>query len=141
MDTLVCTVSTFMIPINIAAVRGKYDLMNVYLCLTLTSWAHHGISHELSRLKRDECITVYNVIDLVMCRVAVLYTLLYAILFVNRLQFFVYFVCFMSVVYSYYVHVAHNAMYYIRGFENWKLHKAHIIMHISTCVGFTAIAL
>ena len=141
MDTLVYSVSTFMIPINVAALRGKYDLMNVYLGLTLTSWAHHGITHELSCLKRDGCKTVYNVIDLVMCRVAVAYTLWYAVLFTSRLQFFVYFVSLMSVVFSYYGYVTHNRLYYIRGLENWRLHKAHIIMHLSTCVGFTAIAL
>jgi len=29
MDTLIYTVSTFLIPINIAAINGKYDLMNI----------------------------------------------------------------------------------------------------------------
>lgn len=141
MDTLVYSVSTFMIPINVAAIHGKYDLMNVYMGLTLTSWAHHGITHELSCLGRTKCLTMYNRIDLAMCYVALAYTFVYSLMYTNRLQWVLYCICFFVDVYHYYKYVNNNTFYYVRGLENWNFHKSHIIIHISTCVGFAVIAL
>lgn len=136
-----CTATMFIIPINIAAIRGKYVLMNVCMFLTFTSWAHHGITHELSRLGSTYSMTTYNKIDVFMCRVAIAYSLMYALMCTSRLQCVVYLICLMSVVYSYYAHVEHNKNYYRRDIENWGFHKAHMVMHLSTCIGFTVIAL
>lgn len=141
MDTLVCTATMFIIPINIAAIRGKYVLMNVYVGLALTSWAHHGITHELSRLGRTTCVTTYNRIDLTMCYSALAYTFVYSLMYTNRLQWFLYCMCFLIDLYHYYMYVNTNKFYYVRGIENWRLHKSHILIHLSTCIGFTAIAL
>ena len=45
MDTLIYSSSLFLIPINIAAIKNKYILMNVFIGLLLTSWAHHSNKH------------------------------------------------------------------------------------------------
>lgn len=140
MDTLVYTVSTFIVPINIAAINGKYDLMNVFIFLTLTSWAHHGITHELSCLTRDKCVTPYNRIDAYMCRIAVMYTFMYAIFFTSVVQCLLYQMCLSSVVYSS-VYVEHNKFYYERGITKCKYHLNHIVMHFSACLGFIVISL
>jgi hypothetical protein len=140
MDTLVYTVSTFIVPINIAAVNGKYDLMNIFIFLTLTSWAHHGITHELSCIRRNSCSTLYNRIDKYMCYIATAYTILYAVFFTIRLQCLLYFACLASVLYTS-EQVENNKFYYKRGIQNWKHHTSHVVMHMSTCVGFIIISL
>ena len=140
MDTLVYTVSTFIVPINIAALNGKYVLMNIIILLTLTSWAHHGITHELSCLRRDKCVTLYNFMDQYMCKVTIAYTLMYAIFFTSTVQCILYMYCLAGVLYSS-VHVENNKFYYERGVTNWKYHLNHVVMHLSACLGFIVISL
>lgn len=140
MDTLVYSASTFIIPINVAAMNNKYILMNMYILLTLASWAHHAVTHELSCLRRTECITRYNVIDVTMCYVAITYGLVYSVFFVPRLYFLIHCVCTLSAMYNC-IRVQGNKYYYERGIKNWKRHTHHVLMHVSACAGFTVLSL
>ena len=133
MDTLVYSASTFLIPINIAAVNGKYDLMNVYLLLCLTSWAHHSNMH----ICGEE--SFYDDIDKLMCYIAIYYTLMYALAHMDLIRLVLYCICLLGVFVSFaYVHT--NAHYTVRGIENWRYHIPHICMHLSACLGFIVIS-
>ena len=67
LDTLVYTISFLIIPINIAAIRGKYILMNTYITLLATSWATHSIWH----VKDKPCTTIYCSLDEIACNTTI----------------------------------------------------------------------
>jgi hypothetical protein len=132
MDTLVLSASSFLIPINVAAIKGKYDLMNIYTLLCLTSWAHHSNMHVSGTQ------SIYDDLDKLMCYYAIYYTFLYAITQCCFVRFVTYCVCLIGVFISYY-YVHQNSMYTTRGLENWHCHVPHLVMHSSACLGFLVI--
>ena len=140
MDTLVYTASLFLIPINIACYKKNYILMNIYILLCLSSWAHHSCIHTNISKNIDTERTIYDDFDKIMCFYAIYYTFVYALLFVSPIKFIMYFICLCLVFYSYY-YVNNNENYYKRGLENYHFHKYHILMHISTCIGSIIILL
>ena len=134
MDTLIYSSSLFLIPINIAAIKNKYILMNVFIGLLLTSWAHHSNKHISDK------ISIYDSLDNYMCYVAISITLLYALLYSSSLQIMLYIPCLLF-VYLTYQYVESNINYCKRGLENWDCHVYHILMHIFACLGFITITL
>ena len=148
MDTLVYTSSLFLIPINIACYKKKYILMNIYILLCLSSWAHHSCIHTNTNTNANVNIsntididsehTIYDDFDKIMCYYAIYYTFTYTLTFASPIQFLMYITCLCIVFYSYY-HVNNNKNYYKRGLINYHLHKYHILMHIAACIGFIII--
>ena len=63
MDTLVWTVSMMMIPIQLAARRAEYALMNHIILLLCSSWSYHSICHEYKHLPKS----VYYYLDKIFC--------------------------------------------------------------------------
>lgn len=138
MDTLVYSASLFLIPINIACYKKKYILMNIYILLCLSSWAHHSCIHTNVSKNIDSERTIYDDFDKFMCFYSMYYTFIYALLFVSPIQFIIYIIFLCIVFYSFY-YVNNNENYYIRGLQNYHLHKYHILMHVSACIGFIII--
>ena len=135
LDTLVYTISFLFIPINIAAVRAKYVLMNLYIGLLATSWATHSIWH----VKDKPCTTIYCSLDEVVCNTTIAFTFFYGMLYVPFIQFFIYCASLCSVVYWYFK-LKGNPNYHKRGLENWRHHTNHILMHASAVIGLSAVA-
>ncbi len=133
MDTLVLSASLFLIPINVAAIKGKYDLMNIFILLCLTSWAHHSNMHV------SGAESIYDDLDKLMCYYTIYYTFIYAITQCSFTRFVTYCMCLIGVFVSYYF-VHQNSMYTIRGLEHWHIHVSHIAMHGSACLGFLVIS-
>jgi hypothetical protein len=136
MDTLIYTATTFIIPINIAAYNRKYVLMNVFILLTLTSWAHHSIVHTQQSVYTP---SIYDDIDKIMCFYAIYFSFMYALFFTSIVKFILYSICLTMVIVSY-IYVHRNVHYAQRGLINWHHHKYHIIMHLSACLGFIVIS-
>ena len=63
MDTLVLTVSMMMIPIQLAARRAEYAIMNHIILLLCSSWSYHSICHEYKHLSKS----VYYYLDKIFC--------------------------------------------------------------------------
>ena len=108
MDTLVYTSSLFLIPANLAAIKGEYVLMNTCIFLTLTSWAHHSNWHV------HPCRTIYCDVDNVACYFTIYFTFMYAILFTSRIQCILYMMSLAGVFYAYHK-VNQNKHYEKRG--------------------------
>ena len=157
MDTLIYSSSLFLIPIQIAAYKKEYILMNVYICLLLTSWAHHSNIHIIYNINNNinnnninnnnnnnsnnnqiYIDSIYDILDTYMCYFSIYYTYMYAMLFCTTRQCIIYLVCLFSVFVNYYF-VNKNKNYLTRGITNWHYHIHHILMHISACIGFIAI--
>jgi len=131
LDTLIYTSSLFIIPINIAALNGKLILMNVYIFLALTSWAHHACRH----MKVKNCI--YDEIDKFACVTTGVFLFMYTFFYKSLRVFIVYilgticiFICYYRIFKNRQVNITH------RGLKNWKYQKPHILMHcIAVLVG------
>jgi len=122
MDTLVFTASLFIIPLNMAAVRGQYLLMNQILFLTLTSWAHHAICHTHTYIE-----DVYYRMDKVACYSSIIHTAILALIYNSWLYW-----VFLAGVGISFEFVKRNKNYTKRGLRNWHYHIPHIAMHLST---------
>ena len=153
MDTLVYSSSIFLIPIQLAAFKKEYILMNVIICLLLTSWAHHSNIHfrYIDNINNNNNInsisnnnsteytdTIYDTLDNYMCYYAIYYTYMYAVFFCTPRQCILHLICLFGVFINYY-YVNQNVNYLERGIKNWKYHINHILMHVSACCGFIAI--
>jgi len=135
MDTLVLSSSLFLIPINIAAVKGNYVLMNILITLTLSSWAHHSNKH-VGAIQAS----IYDRFDVFMCYYTIYFTFMYALLLTNVVKFVT--ICiFIGCVVFMNTYVQTNEHYYDRGLDNWRYHKHHIAMHVITCIGCIIIQL
>jgi hypothetical protein len=138
MDTLVYSSSIFLIPIQLAALKKEYILMNVIICLLLTSWAHHSNIHfryinNTNHIYNDIYTnTIYDDLDVYMCYYAIYYTYMYAACFCTPRQCILYLICLFGVFINYY-YVNTNINYLERGITNWKYHINHILMHVSAC--------
>ena len=135
LDTLVYSASFLLIPINIAAIRNNYLLMNMYIALLATSWATHSIWH----VKDEKCKTVYCYLDNIICYSTIAVSFMYGILYAPFIQFLIYCVA-LSVVFFCYYELKDNPNYHKRGLENWHHHKTHILMHVSTVIGLSMVA-
>jgi len=135
LDTLIYTITLLLIPINLAASTGKYDLMNIYILLLATSWATHSIWHT----SNDPKPTIYCTLDTIMCYVTIAYTFMYAQLYVSSRRSYIYDFCLGLVIFSY-LHIKDNKNYHKRGLENWHHHMYHILMHLSAVTGLSVIA-
>ena len=136
LDTLVYTISFLLIPINIAAIRERYVLMNTYIVLLATSWATHSIWH----VKDKPCTTIYCSLDEVVCNVTILTSFIHGAIYSLRLYFLVYCFSLASVTY-WYLKLRGNPNYHKRGLVNWHHHKYHMLMHASAVVGLSVVAL
>ena len=133
LDTLVYTISFLLIPINIAAMRAKYILMNVGIIVMTTSWATHSIWH----VKDKPCTTVYCSLDEVVCIASVAILTIHSFLYARFIYFFL---PLFSGIYSFYK-LRDNPNYHKRGLSNWHHHKYHILMHASAVVGLSVVSI
>lgn len=133
LDTLVYTISFLMIPINIAAMRAKYILMNIGIIVMATSWATHSIWH----VKDKPCTTIYCSLDEVVCILSVATLTMYSFLYSRFIYFFI---PLFSGIYSFYK-LRGNKNYHKRGLSNWRYHKYHILMHASGIVCLTIVSI
>lgn len=131
LDTLVYTSSLFVIPVNIAAYNGKFLLMNIYIFIALTSWAHHSCRH----MKVQKCI--YDEIDKLACIASFVYLLMYTLFYTTFRKFFFTFLGCMCILILYYRVTKNRILNWDkRGIKNWKYQKPHILMHMTaTLVG------
>ena len=135
LDTLVYSVSLLLIPINIAAIRANYLLMNLGIAMLVTSWATHSIWH----VKDSPCTTVYCSLDYTVCKTTIIISFFHGLLYATFIQFMVAFTALLIVLYSFYK-LKGNPNYHKRGLENWHHHKYHILMHISAVVSLSVIS-
>ena len=131
-DTLIYTSSLFVIPINIAALNHKFLLMNLYIFLALTSWAHHACRH--MKVKKS-CI--YDEIDRFACITVFVYIFMYTLFYTSLRKFLFTVLGLLCVLVCYYrVSKNRNDSWENRGLKNWKYQKPHIAMHFAgTIVG------
>lgn len=129
MDPLIFTASLFIIPLNMAAARGQYFLMNQLLFVTLTSWAHHAICHS-HKYKED----VYHKVDKIAVYTSIIHTAILAIAYDSWLYWF-----FLSGIGISYEFVKRNKHYEMRGLHNWHYQIPHIAMHLSTFAGLICV--
>ena len=136
LDTLVYTSSLFVIPINIAAFNGRLLLMNIYIFLALTSWAHHACRH----MKVKNCI--YDEIDKFACVTTGVFLFMYTF-FYRSLRTFI--VCILATICIFicYTRIFKNRKVNIkyRGLKNWKYQKPHILMHFIAVLTGSYVAL
>ena len=137
LDTLVYTSSLFVIPINIAALNNKLLLMNLYIFLAVTSWAHHACRH---MQVKNHCI--YDEIDKLACITLSVFIFLYTLFYTTFRKFIITF-CGMICIAVCFSRVYKNREIAIknRGIHNWKYHKPHIIMHLTAALIGTYVAL
>jgi len=129
-DTLVYTSSLFVIPINIAALNHKFLLMNIYIFLALTSWAHHACRH--MKVKKS-CI--YDEVDRFACITSCVYIIMYTLFYTSLRKFFITVAGIMCVLICYYrVCKNRNDSWENRGLKNWKYQKPHIAMHLTAVI-------
>ena len=129
MDTLVCTASLLIIPINMAAMKGQYLIMNQALFLTLTSWAHHAICHTHT-FQYD----VYHLVDKIACYTSTIHLIILTLMY--EIHLFWLFLIGVGVTFQY---VKVNGNYSRRGLKNWHYHIPHIFMHLSALGGFVVV--
>ena len=133
-DTLVLTSSLFIIPINLAAQTGKWDLMNVFIFLMGTSWVHHSNMH--LQVQRQN---IYSKIDVFACYLAIMYTFIWAFLWSH--MFYYYLACLSGVTIMHFTDHCDEIYFYKRGLVNYRCHVKHILMHVFACMGFIIISL
>ncbi len=127
LDTLVYTSSLFIIPINIAALNHKFILMNLYIFLALTSWAHHACRH--MKVPKN-CI--YDEIDKFACLAVITFGFMYTLFYTTFRKFFITVLGILCVVVCYYRSCKNReGGWKNRGIKNWKYHRPHIAMHIA----------
>jgi hypothetical protein len=136
LDTLVYTVSFLLIPINIAATRSKYILMNTFIALLATSWSTHSIWH----VKDKPCTTIYCSLDEFTCNATIITSFIHGVMYSRFIYFFMYCVSLSSVAYFYFK-LRGNPNYHKRGLKNWHHHKYHMLMHASAVVGLSMVSL
>ena len=136
LDTLVYTSSLFIIPINFAALNHKFLLMNIYIFLALTSWAHHACRH----MKSKPCI--YDDIDRFACISACVFTIFYTLFYKSLREFIITIVGIFCIFLCYYRVLKNKKLAWKnRGIKNWRLHKPHIAMHFAAVLTGTYTAL
>ena len=133
MDTLVLSSCMFFIPINLAAIRRNYVIMNVTILLMVTSWAHHSVAHV-----KGKHYCIYDTLDKLACYLVIGTSFIYSMLYNGFYVKILYMICLGNVFYLY-SKVHTNCDYYSRGLFNWHKHKAHLLMHLSACLGLIII--
>jgi hypothetical protein len=136
LDTLVYSSSLFIIPINVAALNSKFLLMNLYIFIALTSWAHHACRH----MKTKECI--YDDIDRFACISLGVFMIFYTFFYKALREFIITIIGIFCILLCYYRVLKNKKLaWYNRGIKNWKLQKPHIGMHIAAVLTGSYVAL
>ena len=137
LDTLVYSSSLFIIPINIAALNSKFLLMNLYLFIALTSWAHHACRH---MNVKNHC--VYDEIDKFACITLAVFIFLYTLFYTTCRKFIITCCCLISICICFQrIYKNRNFAIKNRGIKNWKYQKPHILMHIIAALTGAYVAL
>jgi hypothetical protein len=126
-----------VIPINFAALNNKYLLMNVYIFLALTSWAHHACRH---MKVKNSCI--YDEIDRFACITTGVYVFMYTLFYTTLRKFFITLTGIICICICYSRVLKNKSINWDkRGIKNWKYQKPHIAMHIAATITAIYVAL